>query len=177
MIFNIFSRGGGSKITPGTSSPIMDNAASAGNAETYSRSDHVHPKDTSLAPIASPTLSGSPKAVTKALTDIGDNIATTAWVEQRITQYLSDDANNSSGVVSSNGNTLTIYAYGNHYLNNIPGVAFTVTDDNGVYKKFKMTSDGDYTYCTSGGVKYVRTSISSEPTLYLRKVPSERLKI
>ena len=49
---------------PGTSTPAMDGTGAAGTAETFSRSDHVHPSDTSkqnsissAAPIASECVS------------------------------------------------------------------------------------------------------------------------
>jgi hypothetical protein len=42
-----------------TSTPPMDGAASAGAAVTFARGDHVHPTDTTRAPTASPTFTGS----------------------------------------------------------------------------------------------------------------------
>src|SRR5262245_61001270 len=36
--------------------PLMDGSATAGVANTYSRGDHIHPTDTSRAPIVSPAF-------------------------------------------------------------------------------------------------------------------------
>jgi hypothetical protein len=48
--------------------PSMDGSASAGVALTAARIDHIHPSDTSRAPIASPTFTGT---VTAPTVDIG----------------------------------------------------------------------------------------------------------
>lgn len=39
-------------------SPLMDGTADAGTDDDYSRADHVHPTDTSRAPVANPTFTG-----------------------------------------------------------------------------------------------------------------------
>lgn len=52
------------RVDPATVPPVMDGAAAIGAAPQYARADHVHPTDTSLAPLASPIFSGivtSPK--------------------------------------------------------------------------------------------------------------------
>ncbi len=42
-----------------SASPNMDGVAAAGSATAFSRADHVHPTDTSRAPVASPTFTGT----------------------------------------------------------------------------------------------------------------------
>jgi hypothetical protein len=42
-----------------SSSPAMDGSASAGSSGNFARGDHVHPSDTSRAPTASPTFTGT----------------------------------------------------------------------------------------------------------------------
>src|SRR5580765_7341176 len=42
-----------------TAPPAMNGTAAAGVATTWSKSDHVHPSDTSRAPTASPTFTGT----------------------------------------------------------------------------------------------------------------------
>jgi hypothetical protein len=49
--------GGGS--TPSNLTPLMDGAAAAGTLTPYARGDHVHPSDTSRAPIANPIFTGT----------------------------------------------------------------------------------------------------------------------
>jgi uracil-DNA glycosylase len=56
-----------------------------GTALPYSREDHVHPIDTSRAPLASPTFTGDPKAPTPSPGDNDTSIATTAFVAAAIT--------------------------------------------------------------------------------------------
>jgi hypothetical protein len=43
----------------GTSNPNMDGIAAVGTSKRYSRSDHVHPTDTSRAPVNNPTFTGT----------------------------------------------------------------------------------------------------------------------
>lgn len=43
----------------GNTAPVINGVASAGASLRYSRQDHVHPTDTSRAPTASPTLTGT----------------------------------------------------------------------------------------------------------------------
>lgn len=45
----------------GGSNPAMNGTAAAGASLRYSRQDHVHPTDTSRAPLASPNFSGTPQ--------------------------------------------------------------------------------------------------------------------
>jgi microcystin-dependent protein len=64
----------------GTAAPLQDAIASVGASLAYSRQDHVHPTDTSRAPLASPVFTGTPQAPTAALGDNDTSIATTAFV-------------------------------------------------------------------------------------------------
>ena len=70
--------------TAGSTTPKMDGTGSAGSASTWSKSDHVHPTDTSRAPLASPTFTGTPKAPTASSGDSSTQIATTAFVSAAI---------------------------------------------------------------------------------------------
>lgn len=51
-----------------TSTPIMDGVAAAGVSTAWSRGDHIHPIDTSRAPLAGPTFTGT---VTAGNTNVG----------------------------------------------------------------------------------------------------------
>lgn len=64
----------------GSSSPVINGTAAAGTSPRYSRQDHVHPTDTSRAPLASPTFTGTPAAPTAALGTNTTQVATTAFV-------------------------------------------------------------------------------------------------
>jgi hypothetical protein len=63
-----------------SSAPAMDGSAAVGASTRYARSDHVHPTDTSRAPLASPAFTGTPTAPTPTAGDSSTKIATTAFL-------------------------------------------------------------------------------------------------
>lgn len=73
--------GGGSSAEPSNATPQMDGTASAGTSSKFSRGDHVHPSDTTRAPINSPALTGTPTAPTPTSSANNTQIATTAFVQ------------------------------------------------------------------------------------------------
>lgn len=58
----------------------MNGTQAAGSSNLYARADHVHPTDTSRAPLASPTFTGTPAAPTAAVDTNTTQVATTAFV-------------------------------------------------------------------------------------------------
>lgn len=64
----------------GNVAPLIDGVASAGVSNFHSRQDHVHPTDTTRAPLASPVFTGDPQAPTPPPGDNDTSIATTAFV-------------------------------------------------------------------------------------------------
>jgi len=71
----------------GSASPVMDGAATVGTSLRYARQDHVHPTDTSRAPLASPALTGTPTAPTASTGTNTTQIATTAFVQQEVPDF------------------------------------------------------------------------------------------
>lgn len=67
-----------------STAPLMDGTAAVGTGATWARADHVHPSDTSRAPLASPALTGTPTAPTAAAGTNTTQIATTAFVKGAI---------------------------------------------------------------------------------------------
>jgi len=65
----------------GAALPTMNGAASAGTATTWSATDHVHPSDTSRAPLASPAFTGTPTGPTAAAGTNSTQLATTAFTQ------------------------------------------------------------------------------------------------
>ena len=71
---------------PSATTPAMDGTATIGSATTYARADHIHPSDTSRAPLASPAFTGTPSmptgtiGVTQTAGDNSTKLATTAYV-------------------------------------------------------------------------------------------------
>jgi collagen type VII alpha len=89
---------------PSTAIPAMDGIGAAGTAAAYARGDHVHPSDTSLAPLASPAFTGAPQAPTPLVTDSSTTLATTAFVKAQ--GYLNgNQAIALSGDISGSGTT------------------------------------------------------------------------
>jgi hypothetical protein len=60
--------------------PVMDGTVAQGVSDRYARQDHVHPSDTSRAPLSSPALTGTPTSPTAAVDTATTQIATTAFV-------------------------------------------------------------------------------------------------
>jgi hypothetical protein len=81
-----------SSPAPATVAPIMDGVAAVGTSLLYARQDHVHPSDTSLAPLNSPALTGTPTAPTPAVADNSTKLATTAFVKTAAVASLNGNA-------------------------------------------------------------------------------------
>lgn len=73
-----------------STTPLMDGTASIGNATTWARANHVHPTDTSRAPLASPVFTGTPTAPTATAGTNDTQIATTSFVNTAITNAVGD---------------------------------------------------------------------------------------
>ncbi|HEX3523178.1 MAG TPA: tail fiber domain-containing protein [Stellaceae bacterium] len=71
-----------------TTTPLMNGTAAIGTSASFSRADHVHPSDTSRAPLASPTFTGTPAAPTAAAATRTTQLATTAFVGTVTANYL-----------------------------------------------------------------------------------------
>lgn len=68
----------------GSATPLVNGTAAVGTSLRYARQDHVHGTDTSRAPLASPTFTGTPAAPTAAVGTDTTQIATTAFVNAEI---------------------------------------------------------------------------------------------
>lgn len=73
----------------GTSNPTMNGSTNVGTSLRFSRQDHVHPSDTSRAPVESPSFTGTPLAPTATAGTNTTQIATTAFVNNSISTALS----------------------------------------------------------------------------------------
>lgn len=83
-----------------TTTPKMDGTAAVGKETAFARGDHVHPTDTSRAPLASPTFTGTPKSTTATKGTNTTQIATTEFVQTAIgdkQDKLTFDASPKSG--------------------------------------------------------------------------------
>jgi hypothetical protein len=94
----------GSVPAPSTTTPIMDGTGAAGSATAYARGDHVHPSDTSRAPLVSPTFTGVPAAPTPATADNSTTLATTAFVKAQ-GYIIANQTITLSGDITGSGTT------------------------------------------------------------------------
>lgn len=104
---------------PSNTAPGMDGTAAAGVAATYSRSDHIHPTDSTRAPINSPSFTGQPMTPTP----VGDTITISGIQNIVLTGF--SDADSSGGKYKEIGtisnlnldeaNTLNITFDGTNY--------------------------------------------------------------
>ena len=84
--------------------PVMDGTAAIGSSTEYAREDHVHPTDTSRAPLASPALTGTPTAPTATVGTDTTQIATTAFVTGELDDWV-------GGKLSMGSNGRLVYTY------------------------------------------------------------------
>jgi len=71
----------------GSATPLVDGTAAVGTSLRYARQDHVHPTDTSRAPLASPTFTGTPAAPTATAGTNTTQLATTAFVTAAVPAF------------------------------------------------------------------------------------------
>lgn len=142
--------------SPSSTTPKMDGTAAVGTETAFARGDHVHPTDTSRAPLASPAFTGTPTAPTAAATTNNTQIATTEFVKNAVSNATADMLSedwlmNSSidGVEFNNANYQDMIHYGE--CSDDPDIlAKTVTCNNfklikGSWIVVKFTSTESYT--------------------------------
>lgn len=104
----------------GTANPLIDGTAAPGVSLLYARQDHVHPTDTTRAPLASPALTGTPTAPTATAGTNTTQLATTAFVQTATANTLGGSLSNgnaSVGAGAGTGGTATLTGLdGTHQL-------------------------------------------------------------
>lgn len=74
-----------SASTPSTTVPLPDaTPGQVGVSTKFARGDHVHPTDTTRAPLASPAFTGNPEAPTQAVNDDSVKLATTQYTDRAV---------------------------------------------------------------------------------------------
>lgn len=122
-----------------TTIPKVDGTATAGSELAFARGDHVHPTDTSRAPLASPGLTGTPTAPTAAAGTNTTQIATTAFVSTAVSSkansadvYTKTEINNMlAGAMNYKGTKATVADLPSS--GNVQGDVWHVTADGGEY--------------------------------------------
>lgn len=81
--------------------PVMSGTVAIGTSTRFARADHVHPTDTSRAPLASPALTGTPTAPTAASGTNTTQVATTAFVVGEVAKAVPRTSTTGSAVIPS----------------------------------------------------------------------------
>lgn len=129
---------------PTTTIPGMDGTAAVGTETKFARGDHIHPTDTSRAPVASPGLTGTPTAPTATTGTNTTQIATTAFVQTEI-EAAQAGAAKYKGVVNSGSaiSGLASFKAGWYWL---VGTAGTYVG--------QTCEVGDMIFCNTSGTTY-----------------------
>jgi len=104
-----------------SANPIIDGTAAPGTSTRYARADHVHPTDTTRAPLASPTFTGTPAAPTPAQNDNSTKLSTTAYTDLAISNAVAG-VNPAVAVLAASTASLT-----GTYSNGVAGIGATFT--------------------------------------------------
>jgi hypothetical protein len=143
-----------------SATPNMDGTAGVGTSLTWARADHVHPSDTSRAPLASPAFTGTPTAPTPAAGDSSTKIATTAYVQAQTTSlpWFTQPFSNGNGIALS-ASTNKAYLYGvvlNYAVSTTQVTYYVATADNtsntydiGIYQGASGITDSQVTHIGS----------------------------
>jgi hypothetical protein len=88
-----------------SATPLIDGTAAVGTSTRFARADHVHPTDTSRAPVASPALTGTPTAPTADVANNSTQLATTAYVDGSFAAFTAVVGGSSGGTCTLSTNT------------------------------------------------------------------------
>lgn len=109
--------------TASTTTPKMDGTAAVGTETAFARGDHIHPKDTSKANVASPTFTGTPKAPTAAAGTNTTQIATTAFVSTALGSYVTTSTAESTYAKKTDLTNVYVYKGSVASVSDLPSTA------------------------------------------------------
>lgn len=124
----------------------MDGTQSAGSLATFAKADHVHPTDTSRAPLASPALTGTPTAPTATAGTNTTQIATTAFVKAAV-----DAA--ATGAVAYQGTVPISGQTGGFAPTNTTAGWYWIVQTAGTYAG-EVCEAGDMIFCSTSASAY-----------------------
>ena len=124
----------------------MDGTQSAGSLTTFAKADHVHPTDTSRAPLASPALTGTPTAPTASAGTNTTQIATTAFVSSAISTAI-------TGAVAYQGTVPITGQTGGFAPTNTTAGWYWIVQSAGTYAGV-VCEAGDMIFCKTASSTY-----------------------
>jgi hypothetical protein len=112
-----------------STSPLINGTVSAGASTRAARDDHVHPTDTTRAPTASPTFTGTVTVPTPSTADSSTKAASTAYVQANLLSYLTSAT--ATATYLTQASATATYAPKQFTVNNQTGTTYTpvLTDD------------------------------------------------
>ena len=100
-------------VQPGDTAPLMDGTASAGEADTFARADHVHPSDTTKLNKAGDTMSGNLAMGSNKITGLANGTANGDAVNfGQLDERLPKAGGTMSGAIAMGSNKITGLADG-----------------------------------------------------------------
>ena len=144
-------------LVAATATPLMDGTAAVGSSAKYAKEDHIHPTDTSRAPLASPALTGTPTAPTATAGTNTTQIATTAFVTAAV-KVVTDSKGAANGIAPLNSSGIIDNSYLPSYVDDVVEYSsqsnFPATGETG---KIYVATDTNKTWRWSGSA-YVEIS-------------------
>ncbi len=110
-----------------TTTPIVDGTGAVGNGTTWARSNHVHPTDTSRAPLASPALTGTPTVPTASAGTNTTQAASTAFTTNAVTNSSNRATHTTLALTSGTATVLNSTSDVMFYAYVTTAMAFTAT--------------------------------------------------
>lgn len=143
-----------------SANPLMNGTVGVGTSAIPSRQDHVHPIDTSRAPLASPALTGVPTAPTATLGTNTTQIATTAFVAAGLAALvtLPAQAGNAGKFLTTNA---TSASWATIQQSDVSGLATTISGLSTTYSPLNVAftaSATGYTLLPADNGKIVEMS-------------------
>ena len=123
----------------GTASPLINGTAAVGVSYLYARQDHVHPTDTSRAPVNNPNLTGTVTVPTVSTSDSSTSAANTSWVKSLLVF-------SSASIGAAGSNQATAQALANSYT-----VVANITSGNGIILPSSASGILPYTVLNRSG--------------------------
>lgn len=154
---------------PGTATPVIDGTGTVGVSLLYSRQDHVHPTDTTRAPLASPTFTGVPAAPTAAAGTNTTQVSTTAFTTAAIAALNSTGLARPIRTVTATTDTATVndYAIKCNATTASSTETLPAAPTQGQIVVYNKIDSSANTCTVSAGAKLIRNGATTATTLVL----------